>query len=286
MPNWFEQNAAALIGHGLTVVGLVVGAITVVCQLGRQHKNSIALQRENTREALKLRVFEILVKKTRNLSHAASEAGMYAFQIPIHLDIHEYQRSLGLFPIPLSERAPEFFRLHGEAGSALVELIEEFESWAIAFPGLDIFRTALIAASHDAREAFSTLHSALLRVLPMDLPIHANANPPGPIIQQSLSGQEHTELLSLATKYKDAMDEIACYVYDLTIEAQNNLLSGLFDHRVAPRKPLDPSCKVISTDPKKTQHLRRYFENETAWGRAKAMTESDVVARLATNKQV
>ncbi len=285
MPTWLEQNAAALVGHALTVIGLIVGAVTVVCQLGRQHKNSLALQKENCREELKLRVFEILVKRTRSLTHASVEAGLYAIQIPIHLDIYRYQCSLGISPMPVTDRADEFLRLHAQFGSALVELIEEFESWAIAFPGLHIFQVALNAASHDERGAFSRLHSALLPALPVDLPMDSNSNKCTPFLQPPLSDQAYLELQTLVANYKEAVDEAACYVHDLVIEAQNNLLSGLFEHRVPRRKPLDPSCKVISTEPENVRQLLRHFEHDSAWGKAKANTEAEVIAQLNSAQQ-
>ena len=46
MAAWPQANAVALLGQFLTLVGLIVGALTVVWQLGRQHKSSLALQRE------------------------------------------------------------------------------------------------------------------------------------------------------------------------------------------------------------------------------------------------
>ena len=46
MAAWLQANAVALLGQFLTLVGLIVGALTVVWQLGRQHKSSLALQRE------------------------------------------------------------------------------------------------------------------------------------------------------------------------------------------------------------------------------------------------
>lgn len=85
----------------------------------------------------------------------------------------------------------------------------------------------------------------------------------------------------LVDMYKDAMDEIGSYVHDLTIESQNNLLSGLFARRVPKRQPLDPKIKVISTEPSVAGKLLHYFENETPWGKSKQETEADVKAKLA-----
>ena len=105
-------------------------------------------------------------------------------------------------------------------------------------------------------------------------------NMPRALIPNLISSNEHAQLKKLADHYKEAMDEIGCYIHDLTIESQNNLLSDLFERRVPPRQPIDPRHKVINTDPGKIEQLLHYFENETPWGKAKGATEAEVRAML------
>jgi hypothetical protein len=238
MITWLEQNPV-LIGHGLTIFGLICGAIGIAWQLARQHRSTLQLQRENAREKLKLQIYETLVQKMRRLSHAKSTVAVYADMIPFNVEI---------LPPP-TERAAEFSRLHYEWNGALVELIEEFEAWSIAFPGLQVFQDALNSAHHDAVEAYTPLFSYLLRGLPLDPPVES---------------------------YKRAMDDVGSYIHDLTIEAQNVLLAGLFESRVPRRQPLDPRYKVITTEPDKAAELLRYFNSETSWGKAKAVAEAQV----------
>jgi hypothetical protein len=278
MTTWIEQNAVNLIGHALTIVVLIAGIITVAWQLNRQHRNTLLLQRDNVREELKLRLHEILIQKVRKLSNANISASMYAYMIPLNLKNYQRQLELGLSPQPIKERAPELATLNTEASKSLTELIEEFESWSIAFPGFHIFQVALGAANHDARKAFIPLYTALLSILPLDPREDAPENVPRPIIQRSPSNEELIKLNELIARYKDAMDDICCYIHDLTIESQNNLLSGLFDRKVPPRKPLDPTNKVISTEPEQSARLLHFFENETDWGKEKAIIEKDIIA--------
>lgn len=280
MSTWFEQNAVDLIGHAITAIGIVVASVTVVWQLGRQHRSSLLIQRDNSREGLKLRLHEILIQKVRALSNANIVAAMYVYMLPFNLENFQRQFEQGLHPSPISERAPEFLRLHTEAGNALVELIQEFEAWSIAFPGLEIFQIALNAANYNARETFTPLFATLVKVLPMDPPENAPPSVPRPVVQDPISAEEYAQLKILVDRYNDAMDEIGCYVHDLTIESQNNLLSGLFERRVPPRQPIDPSLKVISTDTEKAEQLISYFQNETLWGKRKIATESEVKAKF------
>jgi hypothetical protein len=65
---WLQQSAAQLIDYGLKVLLAVLATLTVVWQLRKQHRNSLAQQRENARQALMLRIYETLVLRIRALS--------------------------------------------------------------------------------------------------------------------------------------------------------------------------------------------------------------------------
>jgi hypothetical protein len=276
--NWLQANAAELIGDGLKVLGLIAATATVVWQLRRQHKNSLVLQRENAREALKLRIYETLVQRIRALSDANIEAAMYVFGILPAIESFQREHSAGNRPVPVEQRVPTFSALHFKAERCLAELIVEFECWSIAFPGLSVFQVALNAAAYDVRESFPPLFSALLPILPMDPPAAQTGKPT--IVHPPPSPEAFLALKYLIEKYKGAMDEIGCYIRDLTVEAQNNLLHGLFEERVQPRQPLDPRHKVISTVPEKAQALIRYFETETPWGQNQAAVNAGVLAEV------
>lgn len=278
---WIQENAVDLIGHILAFLGLIAAALTVVWQMRQQHKSSLALQRENAREALKLRIYETLVQRIRALSDAHIAASMYAFGILPAIESLQREQAAGYQPSPMKQRAPTFSDLHFKAEGHLAELIVEFESWSIAFPGLNVFQVALNAAVYDVRQSFPPLYSALLRILPMD-------PPPGKptIIHPPPSAEIFSTLKGLIEKYKGAIDEIGYYLYDLTIEAQNNLLHGLFEGRVPPRQPLDPRHKVISTDLEKAQELIRYFETETPWGKNHAVINAEVMTEVQAKAAV
>ncbi|WP_036308132.1 hypothetical protein [Methyloglobulus morosus] len=273
---WLKENAVDLIGHALTIFGFVVALII----LGRQHKSTLLLQRDNSREELKLKIHELLVQKIRTISSANSKAKMYAFMIPFNIENYQVQVERGMWPSPIKERAPDFSRLHFEANYPLSELIEEFEAWAIVLPGIEVFQVALNSANHNAQNAFQSLFNVLCNVLPLDPPPEAPSDIPRPVIQPALSSEELLQLKGFVDRYTESLDEIACYLHDLIIESQNNLLSGLFERRVPPRNPIDPIYKVISTEPTKAKQLLHYFENESLWGKAKKLSEAEVHSKL------
>jgi hypothetical protein len=282
--NWLQANAAELISDSLKVLSLIAAAGTVVWQIRKQRRNSLALQRENAREALKLRIYETLVQRIRTLSDANIEAKMYAFGIPSAIENVQRERSAGYQPSPVKQRVPTFSDLHFNAERQLAELIVEFECWSIAFPGLNVFQVALNAAAYDVRQSFPPLFSALLPILPMDPPPGQTGK--ATIIHPPPSPEVISALKRLIEKYKEAMDEIDYYISDLTIEAQNNLLHGLFETRVPPRQPLDLRHKVISTIPEKAHLLIRHFETETPWGKHQAVINAEVIAEAQAKAAV
>ncbi|MBU0485987.1 MAG: hypothetical protein KKB30_15900 [Proteobacteria bacterium] len=272
---WIQENAVDLIGHLLTLIGIIVGALIVVFQLSRQHRSSLALQKDNAKEVLKLDIYKTLDERIRQLSDAITSASMYVFMIPAQIETYQEQISNKFPSQPLTKRALEFLRLHEKAGEATVRIIEEFEAWLISLPELELFQTAINSANYDAREAIQPLFSALVRVLPIDPPEDAPQNVPRPITKPLLDRKQLQELRTLVDNYKNAMDDIGCYIFDLRVEAQNNLLSGLFEHRVPPRKPLDKKFKVLSTKPEKLEELMTYFKEQTAWGKNKIRLDAE-----------
>lgn len=281
MDAWFKENAVNLIGHGLTIVGIIVGVAIVFWQLARQQRSSLLLQRESAKEQLKLQLHERLVRNIRRVSHANVRAMMYAKMIPFNVDFYQQRLARGLSPAPIEERVPEFVRLHEDADKALIELLEEFEAWSIAFPGLGVFKVALNAANQNIRESFVPLFTALMKALPIDRREGDPVGHGGPLVQELLTVDELAALKLLAERYAEAMDEVGSYIYDLNIESQNNLLSALFERRVPQRQPIDDTLIVISTDEANRQKLLHYFEHETSWGKARRAAETDARVKCA-----
>ncbi|AMQ90492.1 MULTISPECIES: hypothetical protein [Marinobacter] len=267
MWDWIQSNSVDLFGHLLTLIGIIVGAIVLVWQIGRQHRSSLELQKRNAQEALKVEIYKTLTLRLRDVTRTNVTAMMYAVNVPSRIEV--FQNSIKKnIPLPFPrERAIEFSHLHSAANDALIALIQEFEAWSIVFPEIELFQTALNSANHDARNASNELFNRFIIILPTDPPHDAPSKTPRPIPASPVSADQLSELERLVEEYRRAMDEIGCYVIDLQIEAQNKLLSGLFEHRVPRRKPLDSRFKVLSTEPVEMERLMSYFLNETSWGK-------------------
>jgi len=266
-------SAADWAAVGLTTVGMVVSVGVVLYQLGKQHRGSLKLQRSNAREALRLRVYELLGEKARSFSDADSEAGSYARSIVRELESAIWAAQIGLPRKTSKLGAQELSKLHYEASSALVELIVTIENWEIAFPAAELFRVAFSSANHDVENAFHPLFQQVVRLLPVDML-------DGTTIAQPLpSAEKCAELKALVEAYGEARGTLRTYTHDLVVEAQNLLLSKLFKRRVKIREPLDPAYKVVTAA--NADALMAYFKTETAAGKSWEEAKRSVQERVA-----
>ena len=76
--------------------------------------------------------------------------------------------------------------------------------------------------------------------------------------------------------------EAGCYVYDLAREAQNIFLGDIFSNRIPLRKPIDPKYIVISTEPEEVAKLKKYFLEETEWGKDQKRVENAIRESVKT----
>lgn len=258
---------------GITTIGMVVSVGVVLYQLGKQHKGSLKLQRSNAREALRLRVYELLGEKARSFSDADSEAGSYARSFNRELESATWAAQIGLPRETSKLRAQELSKLHYEASSALVELMVTIENWEIAFPAAELFRVAFSSANHDVEDAFHSLFQEAIRLLPVDML-------DGTTVSQSLpSAEKLAEFKALVVAYVEARSTLRSYTHDLVVEAQNLLLSKLFKRRVKIREPIDPAYKVVTAAD--MEALMAYFKTETVAGRSWEEAKFSVCERVA-----
>lgn len=271
-------SAADWAAVGITTIGMIVSVGIVLYQLGKQHKGSLKLQRSNAREALKLRVYELLGEKARLFSDADSEAGSYARSIIRELESASWAAQIGLPRETSSLRAQQLSKLHYEASSALTELIVTTENWEIAFPAGELFRVAFSSANYDVEDTFTPLFREAVRLLPVDMP-------DGSTISQALPRAENmAEVKVLVEAYGEARTTLRTYTHDLVVEAQNLLLSKLFKSRVKIRSPIDPAYKVVTAADKEA--LMNYFRAETAAGKSWEEAQRGVRERLLAEGQV
>ena len=268
----------------ITLLGILVSASLIIWQLGRQHKNNIELQRENNREKLKLEIYTEYRKTISKASDKVGSAGTNARLIVTHFNIYVDQISKGITPMPISDREPAFRDSHFDAINSIVDLIFVLEEYEIINPNLEIFRTAFSYANHCMTKAFHPFQQVLLEFLPYDVPAQDQERLGTNIIIPKIPSKDDLSRISeVAHLYIDAAMEAGCFVSDLAKEAQNIFLGDLFSNRIPPRKPIDPKYIVISTAPEQVAGLKKYFLEETEWGKDQKRVE-DKIRESVKNK--
>ena len=252
------------LGHVVTFAGIVVAALMIVYQLGRQHANETERQAENFKGQLRLQIYQEFDARLAAAADTAGAAAMYAMTSHTHTAIFGKQVAKGINPSPIPDRALHFIDRNAAATGAAIEVVFLVEKYYIVHPDLDIFRTAISSALHDVNLAFHNLFNFMLTHFPVD------ATTPSCTQVQNVkvfSEFEMHELHRFAGAYQNATMDLDCYLMDMRVELQTLLLGHLFPNTVPRRRPADPSKKVISLHPAQVKSLRQYFLKNTDWGR-------------------
>lgn len=274
---------------GLTLLGIVIAAWMIVWQMGRQHRSSLALQTEISLAEMRKTIFRELQERISMAVSAESAVSGYVRLIPLSLENYREQvNQLGIENVfaqqTVPQRIPMFNELNAAMLRAAVDVIFTFENYAIAIPEFKVFQTALNSAMHDAREAFYTLHRALVTRLPLEMPEQRRDARSSYHIPPPPKDNDLAEIQRLVNEYIEATNDIGCYLCDLNIESQNTLLKDLYPDQEAPlRVPINPKYKVITSE--KSAELQRYFHEETAWGQTVKTAESLARAELTKEKK-
>lgn len=258
----------------VNILGIVAGALLIVWQLGRQHKNELRIQKENYREKLRLDIYQEFSKMRIEAESQLVGLGSYVSIIPTYFVLANETAKAGNVPIPIISRSNVFMAKHQEATNKAIQLIKLIEKYEIVSPEFEIFKIAMLAANYDLILAFTPLIQALVKLLPIEVPDkHGNIQTVNIITPTS---EQFEEFEAIVNTYVNAKEDLCCYIFDFNLELQNKFLKGLFQNIVQFRKPKDPKYKVISTEPGRIKELMKYFEEETAWGKAGKRADEDV----------
>jgi len=256
----------------IPLIVFILTSLIIFLQINRQHKNNIVLQKENNREKLKLEIYKEYRKKISVAANKLIVTNINAGMLMANFNTFERQRSTqhstGIKPLQLSERAPVFSKMHFSVLRAISDLMSFIEEYEIINPNLEIFRTAFSYASHCITETYNPLHLILLEFLPHDVPLKDQSKAGvDVIIPNAPSKEDLARIKKIVTPYIESLSEAGCYVSDLSKEAQNICIGSLFSNHLPPREPIDKRHIVISTEPQKAAELKKYFFEETEWGK-------------------
>lgn len=227
-PGWWVQTAVSF-------VGIIIGAMLIVWQMGRQHRSSLQVQRSGMRNELMLSVYREIAE--------AVDASQKALQNTLtNVEVTPMALQLGWSP----PAEPEMRERHGDATKRMVRLLWTMEKWEIVIPHFRGIGYNISQKNKALMDAFGVFHDYFLgHVLPLlQTP---DGRPVVPTTDETLA--KHS------AAYQGVVLDLFAYLFDLRVEAQNHLLGGIFDHQVPPRAPEDPTCEVLTTDDRLSGHV-------------------------------
>ncbi|MBY2966230.1 hypothetical protein HF251_26605 [Rhizobium leguminosarum] len=251
------------IGAIATVIAATLGALVVIWQNAKQAKRATGQLRHTEALKLKMRVYEEIVCLCREAGDAQVSYSSYARGFVTDLTLYREMTRAGLsWGLPKA-RVPSLFEKQAHFNKAVIALISLAERWGVIHPGLEMYRSAFSVALHDAGIAFDPYRSLVIRLMPAEIP---NSPLQGSLFPWTLPDDATIQTLEVATEALiKAIDSFGGFMYDFQIDMQNLLVGELFEHRIAPRRPLDPKIVVARLDD--WEELKGYFENSTAWGK-------------------
>jgi hypothetical protein len=249
----------------------LVGALIVVWQIRKQFSYALEQSRHNELLKLRLQLYQEIVP----IAHAAQDAivDLQSFIRKFDSDVSLFRqmaRNARPWTVP-EARVPVLLEKKNLVSEQAIAVIFFTERWEIVDARIDLFRVAVNVALDALQSTFQDYFSVVLRMMPIEVP-PGNPNQ-GSLLPWQPPDEEGAARLAEATDiFNKAISHLSNWLHDLQVELQNLFLAELFKNKVPCRQPLDPEFIVIQLD--NYERLKRYFEEETEWGRNKARIES------------
>jgi len=244
-----------------TLVAIIVGALMIIWQMNRQHKDNYKLQLSNHKEELKLKVYKEISEYVSCAMQKYTEN-----QIIINSIMRQYHSCLicqdaNRNPSPkIYTKDTELSDAHSCMYRSLAQLMNKLAEYEIVDKNMEIFRTALASAFQLILEAYLEFQRQIFPYLPCDVS-KERLEQLGVNVKsvKTPSQQDVEEIEQSFNCYTAANLEGYLFVSDLSREAQNVLLGNLFNNQVPPREPSDSRYVVVTTRPEEIERLRVYF---------------------------
>jgi len=230
-----DQNTASLIATiGVGILTVVTSVAVTLHQLNRQHRSSLALQEAHLRHQLQLDIFREVSDQLRAVAVAFSDADSTAAATLRQLQNQVQGRG------EVSSTGEELSDAHFAAARTISDLLVLLERYEVVFYRFGTARRTLSDGSKRFHESYWELTKKLGLFLPVE-----NGPRPHPFVPTPAD----VTLIEQATdEYRNVCGNFQGFVLDLQIEAQNCLLGELFQRKLPPRNPRDPTVPVLNPD--------------------------------------
>lgn len=235
--------------------GVLIAAVIVIWQVGRQQRNSLELQRETLRDEQRLRLFDALSAQIAGAEKWIVSLSSWGTYLPTTLRLYLANRQHG---VRINDRTRELQKLQRAVDEEVIKLITLLEYREIVHPPLYAFRLAIGDQLERARSASHDLLQIVMPILPLDPPVERAGTEP-----RALMMPDETSIGAIRSadqKLKDECSTLSSFLNDLNRHIQSALLGRLFGREVQPRLPLDPSVVVISTSRSGLEELEQRLD--------------------------
>jgi hypothetical protein len=255
----------------------ILGAVVVVWQIRKQFSYALAQSRHNEVLKLRLSLYQEIVPTAHAVQDALIELQGYIRKFETDVILFRQMAQDGrAWSVP-EARVPLLIEKNSRVDQRAVDIIFFVERWQIAYPRLDLFKTAVNVALHEMRAAWQPYFSTVLHMMPAQVP-------PGDPRQglllpwQPPDAEGVLRLEQLTNEFNTALSRLSDWLHDLQVELQNLFLGELFEHKAPCRQPLDPDLVVVRLD--RHEELKRHFEEETNWVATRLESKTKFASKL------
>jgi len=252
-----QKILISLASNIIQIIAVVVGIIIAIIQIRKSHTNSLSLQKENLKNEHYSKLHNEIENVIESLSESECDLSSSLGSVSLSFVLLNISHQAGIQnPSTNTDSFRAISSKKAKLNKAHIQLLSIIEKYEIVEPKIRIFKLAFNIAMEDVDSVYLPLQKELVKILP-------NHDAKGvPIPYRPPSNQKEQEIKLLIDNCVDKLMIVGNYTYDLRVEIQNLLLSGLFERKLESRKPLDPNLIVISTEANEYDILYKQFETE------------------------
>ncbi len=224
-------------------------------QINRQFKYTIKAQRTNKLDELHLSIYKEIADKIEACQAALSKTYATTLTLPSFFEIKVIEdqkaKSAGLSGSPNSilQRYPAMTSEQSDVRITLVNVLGVMDKYEIVFSDFSTMTRHIVETAGKLDIAINNFHSFTLQFLPMDVKEEDKVKFGGAkIVNPPLPEKEAlSQIRTLSEVANEINMDLTSYMHDLRIEAQNSLLSPIFNEKKAPKRvPGNPQYQVLT----------------------------------------
>jgi len=270
---------AATVGAVATVLSTIVGVLVVRAQIRSSVQQSRDATTREHRETIKTELYRDVASCVAKAQEAEGDLFLAGQRVLDRLQAKPWAQ-------PLHGPAAEigqFFELTQKSYAlcgTLAGLMIAIEKWEIADPALSLFQAAFASVGHDIRSKAQQLTSISLSVGDVRMAAARELQPEGELHELPSFDHQQVEALEFGMRQLlCATSDAGGYLHDTRIGLQNLLLADIFQNKLPPRQPLDPTIEPLSL--KRAAEQEDYFLNRSPWAVEKAAVNERTKAEIA-----